>query len=834
MKLKFKKSLVALLAVAMLMTSFASVGYSATPSDVVGTSSAAAVTRLIGLGVVKGYEDGTFKPANKVTRAEFAAIAVRMLGLESAANIAAGPTKFSDVKADHWASGYVNVAAAKGLLTGYPDGSFKADANVTYAESLAIIIRALGYQPLVVGPWPTNYISKAVELNLLGSLSFKAGDAAARGDLAIMTDKGVMDVKLVTAEEYSDKVVYKISTETLASKTFKVTEDTAVVTVVPATSTSLDANKFTAGANTYTLLAGVVSDVNALLGYKVKVGYKDSDRAKTLYVNLHADDNKTVAGTLAATAIAGGTAKIKVGTSTTSTDYKVASTWAGNAETVRNSRLNDTAWAVDDSVTAFLNNAGEIRFVIAKRFDATHGSAVVTKVDIKDVAGATANRLTIKDRGTTVTNTVALSNDLKGVSITRDGKAAKLADIAKDDIARITKDNAGAVTSVEATSTRVTGSVSSASSDGTKYTVVIDGKTYELSTGATYKVGDGAETTDLTGLPAAASGKSVQLSLDGAGKARFVAISPALNTVSGLVLEATDNKGFVEGSVIKNRDVVKVVTAANEVKEVLMKDGKFFGTDSTGPVAAPAKGTSVSINLGSDGFGTSLTTRTLTTGAVLADVDSTNRTITVGTNVFYFNSETAVFDYSAGSNPVGSSINAIAKNLTVSYRLDGLTVKELVINKSTEQYGVVSKTDYTVIEADGTTKNLVDILTKDGVRTYTRGSGVNLTTKGQFVRFKLDAGVLPSADTSTSAATGAELTVNGTVYNLSTTTNTFDLGVTTITYAHVPTTMVIKAKAGEDPSLGAFGDVVNGKTVDVYTTAPTTLPRPLRIIIVRN
>ncbi|HPP44090.1 MAG TPA: S-layer homology domain-containing protein, partial [Caldisericia bacterium] len=79
------------------------------------------INKLVELGILKGYPDGTFKPGNNVTRAEFATMVVlaKKLTLISPAT----PT-FKDVPTNHWAYKQVETAAKAGYLKGYPDGTF--------------------------------------------------------------------------------------------------------------------------------------------------------------------------------------------------------------------------------------------------------------------------------------------------------------------------------------------------------------------------------------------------------------------------------------------------------------------------------------------------------------------------------------------------------------------------------------------------------------------------------------------------------------------------------------------------------------------------------------
>ena len=142
-----RKVLVSLLVAAMVLglvgTAFA--GF----SDVASNKY---VDKVAAFGWVNGYPDGTFKPAGNITRAEASAVIVRALGLEAAADAAKGlGSKFSDVPGTHWASGYINVCTTKNILKGYPDGTFKPEANVTNAEIVTMIVRALNRESEEIG-----------------------------------------------------------------------------------------------------------------------------------------------------------------------------------------------------------------------------------------------------------------------------------------------------------------------------------------------------------------------------------------------------------------------------------------------------------------------------------------------------------------------------------------------------------------------------------------------------------------------------------------------------------------------------------------------------------
>ncbi len=94
---------------------------------------ATAVYTLAANDIITGYADGTFKPDNAVTRAEFATIAARFK------DMAVGSKTFTDVPAEHWAQPYIASAYENNLIHGYPDGSFKPDNAIIRSEGATIV-----------------------------------------------------------------------------------------------------------------------------------------------------------------------------------------------------------------------------------------------------------------------------------------------------------------------------------------------------------------------------------------------------------------------------------------------------------------------------------------------------------------------------------------------------------------------------------------------------------------------------------------------------------------------------------------------------------------------
>lgn len=245
----------------------------ATPKDVVGTEFEGAVAALSALGVVSGYEDGTYKPANIVTRAEMAKLIIAELGLE--ANATGSKSTFKDMSGYGWAEGYIGYAQSLGIVSGYGDGTFKPGKTVSYDEALTMIVSALGYTKEckeMNGSWPAIYVQKARVLGLTDDV--KAGGAAGanRGDIAIYL------YNMLTADMgYADADgVYQPKKD----------KDGDPIKVI----TNLDAEESTDGYDGYTIITKDDAD-DALVNIKAYVGAC----AKTFKMTKGKNDGKIIA-----------------------------------------------------------------------------------------------------------------------------------------------------------------------------------------------------------------------------------------------------------------------------------------------------------------------------------------------------------------------------------------------------------------------------------------------------------------------------------------------------------------------------------------------------------
>lgn len=185
-----KKRVFSLLLALVLTLSAAAIPASAAESfsDVTDKKTAQNVEVLRLLGVIEGNGAGQFNPSGLLTRAEFCKMVVVLMGKGSDAMRYKTVTIFPDVRATHWAAGYINLAVRQNepkLLAGLPDGTFQPDSYITYGQAVTILMRVLGFADKDSGGiWPDGYINLAKStgvsagVNLTGSANITRAQAA--------------------------------------------------------------------------------------------------------------------------------------------------------------------------------------------------------------------------------------------------------------------------------------------------------------------------------------------------------------------------------------------------------------------------------------------------------------------------------------------------------------------------------------------------------------------------------------------------------------------------------------------------------------------------------
>ena len=140
-----------------------------------------ALAILSKLGIFAGDDKGNFNPNDTITRAEAAAVVIRMLGMDGISG--SQNTNFYDVPSSHWASANIATASSMGIIVGYGDGNFGPEDPVKYEEMITMIIRAMNYDPMVETKgtsWPGNYLAVANTIGVRSTEGGSVGKEASR------------------------------------------------------------------------------------------------------------------------------------------------------------------------------------------------------------------------------------------------------------------------------------------------------------------------------------------------------------------------------------------------------------------------------------------------------------------------------------------------------------------------------------------------------------------------------------------------------------------------------------------------------------------------------
>lgn len=176
----------------LIATPFAQAVNSPVFSDVPDNSDLAKALIFLKTKGVKGYPDGTFKPANGISRIEFLTLTLKTLSVDPGTAV---NKRFSDVPEKEWFAPVVSKAGEMGLVKGNPDGTFAPTNPVTLIDGLVILARAYkvdsatckGTIPKGIEGWVAPYFSCATERGVLdGSKEYRPEMALTRGQAALL------------------------------------------------------------------------------------------------------------------------------------------------------------------------------------------------------------------------------------------------------------------------------------------------------------------------------------------------------------------------------------------------------------------------------------------------------------------------------------------------------------------------------------------------------------------------------------------------------------------------------------------------------------------------
>jgi len=463
------------------------------------------VARAQALGILKGDEQGNLHLDKPITRAEALTLIVRISGMEGAAEIMKGETKFTDVTSDaglQWATGYINLGVSQNIISGYPDGTFRGNDQVSYAEMAKMILYAMNYGVALQGaPWPSGVMNKAVELNIFDGVNILPNTPAIRGDVVKMIDNS-LTVSHLTQTGFGENNQYEEDKgKTFLSK-LGVTElkGYVVTEIAKVKNSRLDDNEILVvkydmeGNEEDVKILTLKADINPETVFGLKVDLWVDDNDEVFFIKEQTEGKEVIVDTVSAgktviSTVDGKQALSRIAFYIADKSYEVSD---GAEFYINNKRIDIKGLPADYNTPSKLEGLfGKVilergSVVFANLFDFSDDKGIVTKAEdtIIEFVDLSARKDEI-DLG-----------DYDFVYVYNyDLTAAKVEDIKKDSHIAFWKDNDDAVYIV-VTNKKVEGSL-----DRIKNTVVtVDGENYDRATPAIASLNTGKDFKPWSGI----------------------------------------------------------------------------------------------------------------------------------------------------------------------------------------------------------------------------------------------------------------------------------------------------------------------------------------------
>ena len=561
-----------------------------------------AVTVLTAIGVVSGNTDGTFGPEGNFTRAQAASIIAHMMLGTGADALKKVATDFSDVPANHWASGYVAYCANEGIINGYGNGKFGPDDTLTAAQWALMLLGALGYKAANEG---------------IGGAGF-----------AVPTTALAIKAKIATAEDmnatFNRDVAVKLALNTLMSHTVSYSGGTNITT-----------------SDGTTIVTGAVRNTDA-------TQLKDSQFASLNKADAPAGDdfgrpgttwtykNKNI-GTFGKTAdmvFTGAVAGINNTAKANAMGLKGYTIASGVKPATNGVPAGSAITSVDD-IAALTGNGVKVEVFLSDTTANKVEAVVVTKTDLMKVAAITSTKITLTGVTNAVTSSLIVDKD--------NANFASLSAMKKGDyvLAVPVKVSSAYILSAIATPETVTGKITA--------TTVVSGSTTGLTVNGTAYPVAAVAGSDVTGATANATVEST-LWLDSYGNVIYVENATAAATKNFLFVLST-YQTLTDGKIVS---MAKGVLTNGEIVDVpytgTAADCTLYAvssvTNGVYTLTAATAGTSVNTYVALKNNGTikasdrALNTNSAATATnyfsskvVFVYVDTTNKTVVVKNGV---------------------------------------------------------------------------------------------------------------------------------------------------------------------------------------------------------
>ena len=411
-------------------------------TDQADISQSEAVDMLAALSVIKGYEDGSYRPDEIVTRAEMAKMiyVIRNGGSDVVTQYEDYTTPFTDVEnVNHWAKGYIAYCYANGIIAGTSATTFKPDAPVSGQEAAKMALVLIGYDAERAGlegaSWAVNTTNLATQKDLFDNYTVSITAGAPRqyaaqllyntlwaGTVRWSNDSDSYE-DVVDYNKDDNGVVVGLAYVTVAKKYMGLEERIGYYMGDSKANPDLTAGQsyFNGSAVTF-----VPENGNDWIGESVKILYKNSkdgldeepDKYDTVYGMTLSGETSTFTATLSDIGDDTSTGKLKVGDSTYSTDgmYININTNAITGKANSAAEFTDTYSIRSDIITIPAtqgfkqDSADTVKFIVE---DGKVTDAYITHVNFYKVTGLTSNKITMAILGTLdIDDSVVVADDV--------------------------------------------------------------------------------------------------------------------------------------------------------------------------------------------------------------------------------------------------------------------------------------------------------------------------------------------------------------------------------------------------------------------------------------
>ncbi len=520
-----KRFLCTLLAVVFTVVNLAVVPAFAEFTDVTSEHNAYdAVNVLNKLGVINGYDDGSFKPDNNVTRAEFTAMLLRTRGMGAVGSTSLENPPFPDVTTPDvsWAIGNIRTARELKIINGYDDGTFKPNNNVSYEEAVKMIVCALGYGEMGSEGafWYSKYLMTATSLGFLEGAGGAVSTPATRATIASML-YNCLEIQLAENNEITDK--------TILENDLKLTKNIGYISSNPEISLSKpDANlradevEITVDGVAATYKVDDASKYNDMLGAQIEFYYQNDFNSGLKTLLLATVKNSVtvkVDANLIQTASASGITYLKSEDSERETSANISP----NSVVVYNGKLYGTAADSTSTFATYYANEtvpqiGSIE-LLDRNGDNSYDVVFVYDYDVYFVSSVTSSDYKVTDNALrkglgTTDSQIVLNYKTDNIKFsTPSGSESSFSAIKKGSVIFVAKSkHVGGITNVIVSNDTVSGKVAATSS---VKGFTINGKDYKSSNLAPWKNTITGATPDITSAPAMGDTAKFYLDMEG-------------------------------------------------------------------------------------------------------------------------------------------------------------------------------------------------------------------------------------------------------------------------------------------------------------------------------